>query len=182
VTPEEQFRDRFCDLATQYYIAARLAAKAQLAPVYGNLFHHAVEMFLKGALVGALTIERLRSKEYGHQLLPLWERFKQKEGDPALDRFDPAVGSLHDFESIRYPDEIVERGMLVLIGWEHDIRPAAGSGPPRYQVLIQQVDRLIIELLHRADRNPKAYSMMRASQPLAREALIYLNPEAASWL
>ena len=46
---------RFCDLATQYYIAGRLAARAAQAPVYGNLLHHAVEMYLKGALVGTLT-------------------------------------------------------------------------------------------------------------------------------
>jgi hypothetical protein len=42
----------FCDLATQYYVAGRLAARGGLVPVHGNLFHHAIEMYLKATLVG----------------------------------------------------------------------------------------------------------------------------------
>ena len=50
-TNDEDFKSWFCGLGTQYYIAGRQAAMARLIPVYGNLLHHAVEMFLKGALV-----------------------------------------------------------------------------------------------------------------------------------
>ena len=36
---------------TQYYIAARYAVLAHFDPVAGNIFHHAVEMILKGILL-----------------------------------------------------------------------------------------------------------------------------------
>ena len=35
---------------SQYYTTARFAMHSQCMPVCGNLFHHAVEMLLKGAL------------------------------------------------------------------------------------------------------------------------------------
>src|SRR5262245_44956139 len=35
---------------SQYYTMARFAAHAQRMPVGGNLFHHAIEMLLKGGL------------------------------------------------------------------------------------------------------------------------------------
>ena len=49
----ETVRGGLSDRATQYYVAGRLAARTKLVPVYGNLFHHAVEMFLKTALLGS---------------------------------------------------------------------------------------------------------------------------------
>src|SRR5262245_52180009 len=48
---EERFRDIFYDCGMQYYVAARFAARAGLVPTHGNLFHHAIEMCLKAALV-----------------------------------------------------------------------------------------------------------------------------------
>jgi hypothetical protein len=136
---------------------------------HGNLFHHAVEMFLKCALVGVLTIEEMRSKEYGHKLLSLWDRFKKREGDPGLDRFDAAIAALHEFESIRYRDRIVKQGMLVSISWEPgDVGPTTGTAkiPRKYEVSIQEIDRLIIEVLHRSESEPK--SVRDAGDALAR--------------
>jgi hypothetical protein len=40
----------FVGNACQYYVAARFLVHAQCIPVCGNLFHHAVEMLLKGGL------------------------------------------------------------------------------------------------------------------------------------
>jgi hypothetical protein len=42
--------DAFFKTGSQYYIAGRFAAFAWFHPVAGNLFHHAIEMYLKGAL------------------------------------------------------------------------------------------------------------------------------------
>jgi hypothetical protein len=53
--------------------------------------------------------------------------------------------------------------------------------PPRFDVVIEEVDHLIIEVLRRASVNPKFFSM-RFTHPVAREALAHENPEAASWL
>ena len=47
--------------ATPYYVAGRLAARVGLVPVYGNLLHHAVEMYLKTELVKVVSREDLRN-------------------------------------------------------------------------------------------------------------------------
>ncbi len=175
---------RFADLATQYYVAGRIAAKTGLAPIHGNLFHHAVELYLKSALVGTIPVEKMKQRPYKHDLLALWRAFKTKGGDPALDRFDRTVEALNEFESIRSPDKIVDHGMIVSIAWKPgDIGPTTGTArmPPRYEVVIEEVDHLIIEVLRRASVNPKFFSM-RFNHPVAREALAYLNPEVANWL
>ena len=46
--------DLFFDSAMQYYVAGRGAFFAKLTPVAANLLHHAVEMFLKGAIPTAV--------------------------------------------------------------------------------------------------------------------------------
>jgi hypothetical protein len=67
---DEDLTHAFTDLAVQYYVAARLAARAFLLPVNGNLFHHAVELCLKAALVGTLTLKQMK-KRYGHDIRKL---------------------------------------------------------------------------------------------------------------
>jgi hypothetical protein len=184
VNRDEEFKWRFADLATQYYVAARIAAKTQLVPIHGNLFHHAVELHLKAALVGTIPVEQMKRQAYSHDLRALWGAFKTKENDPALNRFDRTVEALHEFESIRYPDKIVDQGMIVTVGWKPgDAGPMTGTMkmPPRFDVVIEEVDHLIIEVLRRASVNPKFFSM-RFTHPVAREALAHENPEAASWL
>jgi HEPN domain-containing protein len=184
VNRDEEFKLRFADLATQYYVAARIAAKTGLAPIHGNLFHHAVELYLKAALVGTIPVEQMKRHPYSHDLRALWRAFKTRENDPALDRFDRTVEALNEFESIRYPDKIVDHGMIVGIAWKpDDVGPVTGTGkmPPSYGVVIEEVDHLIIDVLRRASVNPKFFSM-RFTHPVAREALAYENPEAASWL
>ena len=80
---------------------------ARLVPIYGNLLHHAVEMFLKTALVGVVRSEEMRSKRYGHDLEKLWQRFKAKEADPALDIFDATISDLNPFEVAFVADDLL---------------------------------------------------------------------------
>jgi len=179
-----EFKYRFADLATQYYVGARMAAKTRLVPIHGNLFHHAVELYLKAALVGTIPVEQMSKRPFSHDLRELWRAFRTKEDTPALDRFDRTVQALHDFESIRYPDKIVDQGMIATVAWKSgDAGPVTGpvQMPPTYHFVIEEVDRLIIEILRRASVNPKFFSV-RFNHPIAREALAYENPEAASWL
>lgn len=181
---DESFKETFFDLATQYYVAARLAARAMLIPVHGNLFHHAVEMYLKGGLVGTLPVAQLKRRPYSHNMIALWDRFKTKEADPALARFDLTIQGLHEFESIRYPDKIVNQGMLVSIAWQPHHAVVASSStrlPPKYEVIIADIDDLVIEVLQRASVNP-TFLISRASNAHAREALTYQNRQAARWL
>jgi hypothetical protein len=180
----DRFKDTFCDFATQYYVAARLAARAGLVPIHGNLFHHAVEMYLKGALVGTLPVEDMKRKPYSHDLTAIWDRFKTKEADPALARFDPLVQKLQLFESIRYPDKIVNEGLVATVVWQaHHATTVSGSVriPPKYEFIIEDVDNLMIEVLHRIPRNPRALITM-VSDAYARQTLGYQNPQTAKWL
>jgi hypothetical protein len=184
VNMDERFKGTFCNLATQYYVAAWLAARAGLIPVHGNLFHHAVEMYLKAALVGTLPIEQMKHKPYSHDLTALWNQFKTKAADPALARFDQTIKALHAFESIRYPEEIVVKGMLATVVWQaHHVTTASGSAkmPPKYEFIIEDIDNLVITVLERIQYNPKAL-IMRVHDAAAREALAYQNPQAARWL
>src|SRR2546422_11749160 len=105
---DDDWKDSFCDLATQYYIMGRSAAKAFLIPIYGNQLHHAVEMYVKAVLVGVITVDQM--KKHGHHLPKLWQEVKAK--DATLARFDGTIDALHKFESIRYPNEIIAKGLL----------------------------------------------------------------------
>ena len=61
-----RLRVEFGRLGAHYYIAGRFAFFSAFIPVAGNLLHHAVEMFLKGALIRTLALEKLQS--IGHDL------------------------------------------------------------------------------------------------------------------
>lgn len=69
----ERVKPEYFHLATQYYTAARYSARAALTPVCGNLFHHAIELYVKGALREHVSTEEM--KDLGHRLNNLWARF-----------------------------------------------------------------------------------------------------------
>jgi hypothetical protein len=92
----------FFHLGTQYYVAGRHAVLTRLMPVAANLLHHAVEMYLKGALTPQFTPTELW-KKFGHKLGNLWDAFKVNNGGADLDSFDSIIAALDKFEHIRYP-------------------------------------------------------------------------------
>ena len=57
-----------------------------LSPVTGNLLHHAIEMYLKGALSKTKSLSEL--KQFWHNLPDIWAAFKVQANNNALDRFD----------------------------------------------------------------------------------------------
>jgi hypothetical protein len=101
--------DAFFKIGCQYYVAGRFAAFAWFHPVVGNLFHHAIEMYLKGALSEKRSLSDLR--KLSHNLPVIWKVFKVEANDSALDRFDATIAGLHDYEELRYPDSVMVRGM-----------------------------------------------------------------------
>ena len=77
--------DLFMQNACQYYATARFAMHAGCAPVCGNLFHHAVEMFLNVGLAQRRELsdlERMRHK-LKEKLWPAFERTSQSPPDTA---------------------------------------------------------------------------------------------------
>jgi hypothetical protein len=129
----------------QYYITARSAALANLLNVCGNLYHHAIEMLLKPVLSRRYSVNQLRSKKFGHNLLVLWATFKAEFSSIALDRFDAVIHDLHRFERIRYPDKLSEQGGLLFIEWgtaSQDTLP----GFPTYKINATDIDYLVGKL------------------------------------
>jgi hypothetical protein len=140
-------------------------------------------------------------RSYGHKLRALWNRYKAKESDAALDRFDATVKALHEFHSIRYPDKIVKQGMIISIAWapgdtigylekaKHGMLISFAWGPddtgtdapPEYGVIISEIDNFVIEVLRRARLNPKSLIMKFARRPGVQETVAYQNPQASEW-
>ncbi len=90
----EKISDAFLVLGSQYYAHARYSVQFFYLPVSGTLFHHAIEMLLKGYLSKKMTLAELKSA--GHSLVVLWELFKTEVTDLSLVRFD---GTISDPES-----------------------------------------------------------------------------------
>lgn len=144
----------------QYYTAGRYAAFAGLNPVVGNILHHAVEHFLKGAL--SKTKPLPEPKRLVHNLPAIWAAFKTQAGDPALAQFDDVISTLHEFEELRYPDSVMASGMQCTINIAK-AGAAMTSGtstvpmPPLYELCLEEIDELVGAIFVAASRNPKTY-------------------------
>jgi hypothetical protein len=171
---QEHAKNLFFKQATSYYVSGRYAALSHLMPVAGNLLHHAVEMYMKGALSPSLTSSELR--DLGHDLRRTWKKFKAIFNDRRLDAFDSAVAKLHKFERIRYPDTIVDEGMtyqLVVLRAEVIVTVGGSSPVPGYLLVLEDVDELVGILFEKANLRPGAY-FDNLSEP-AREFLLRNN-------
>src|SRR5262249_14350227 len=143
----------------------------------GILFHHCIERFLKAALLAhGHSLDSLRA--HGHSLEKTWRAFKAEYPAASLDEFDATISRLNRFEDIRYPDAMIEQGMQVLLDWKPSISKATGSMkmPPKYHVIVNDLDRLTRRILETASRNPKALLGLPCNY--ADDALLYENPEA----
>jgi hypothetical protein len=171
--PEEATRLKtlYFDTALQYQIAARFATIVGMSPVAGNLFHHAIEMYLKGALCKVL--DEAQRRRLGHDLKRIWRRYKRQNPDPVLTKFNRTISDLHNFERIRYPEDIIYRGMESVIGFVRE--PGfAGTGPiARYQLVVDELDELVQFLFTAASANPRAYVDRRRP-----DALKYLRDQS----
>ena len=170
-------KEAFCELALQYLVTARFAAlTACLMPVSGNLYHHAIEMLLKGCLGSNTSLMDL--KKFGHNLSDLWAEFKQTTGDQTLDRFDQTIVDLDRFEKIRYPDAIISKGMIIGINIKHDPRPhigAKGSSTPYYQIVTEVIDELVKFIFGKTTWNPRFFTTS-----LNKQSMLHLNKDNQS--
>src|SRR6266567_5390434 len=128
----DRARADFFRLGMHYYIVGRFATLTGLFPMAGNLLHHAIEMFLKGALVRVIGLDALRT--IGHDLNRLWQAFKSHFPFAEAASFDKPIAEMHRFERLRYPDVAIREGMeaTLAIFREHSIEtPGSGESPPR---------------------------------------------------
>jgi hypothetical protein len=132
---------QFAQLAGQYYAVGRFAALTHCIPVAGNLIHHAVEMFIKCALIRTSSLGDL--KALGHRLPILWSRFQAVHSQVRCSHLDSAVAEIERFERLRYPDSVVAEGMQVsmTIYRAHFARLPDGPQPP-YHLVLEDVDEI----------------------------------------
>ena len=150
---KEELKQRYFEAGTHYYAAARFVALQNANSVSGNLFHIAMEMYLKGHLCADLN--QAQRKALGHMLKRLWKKYKKTLLDPSLGQYDAAIARLHKFEGIRYPEDIVERGMIVDCSFGAlGAMTRSGSPPPQYTLEIPPLDRLVAVLFQKASVNP----------------------------
>jgi len=156
---EDRLRSEYFRMGLHYHIAARYSAAALwLSPVAGNLAHHAIEFFLKGALIGQLD-EQARRK-FHHDLSKLWRRYKKDRNNPGLAKFDQTIRDINKFERIRYPEEIFRLGMRAEIGFASGTPPMPGQKVPsgaRYVLALNEVDELVKLIFQIESLNPKFF-------------------------
>ena len=177
---EHKIQRSFFGLGMQYYAVARYAAMATLMPVCGNLYHHAIEMFLKGGLSQTNTLKEL--KDLGHNLLRIWDAFKAEFSSAVLGQFDYTIKTLDQFESIRYPDKIIPEGIQLVLIWGPDIVApvyAPEIRPPIFQVVVPDIDHLVKTIFEVCSADPRDYA--GSLNVYAYDALAKHNP-ACDWL
>jgi hypothetical protein len=173
--------EEFLKLGVQYYVAARYAALAGagLLPVCGNLYHHALEMFLKSGLSRKHSLQDPKSKKFGHKLIDIWDAFKADFPSTELPQFDTTIADIHDFEEIRYPNEVLKNGAQMVVDWG-SIPAQSSASEPMYKLHVNDLDRLIWEIFCASSRNPKYFTA--GVKPEVRAMLARENPVAAQLL
>lgn len=170
--------DQFFDLGMQYYIAARLSAVLTgLMPVCGNLYHHAVEMFLKSGISRKHSMRDLANpNKFGHCLPKLWKAFRIDFVSPALQQFDTVITTLQKWDDIRYPDKVLAEGALMSIEWADALPPPPSPhqflpSPPAYNVNGAAIDNFVKTIFEVLQRLPGQYKGRVNSNPHLREIL-----------
>src|SRR5207245_219702 len=103
--------------------------------------HHAIEFFIKAALIE--TLDETERRKFHHNLQRLWRYYKSQRNNPALDKFDQTISDINKFERIRYQEEKLRLGMLAEIGFvRNTFAPPPGAKRPRaarYQLVLDEV-------------------------------------------
>jgi hypothetical protein len=175
----EKIDEEFMKLGVQYYVAARSTAWAALLPVCGNLYHHALEMFLKAGLSRKYSLEQLKY-EFGHKLIDVWKAFKADFPSTALLQFETTIADIAEFEEIRYPDNVLEHGAQMLVDWGPIPAQISASSPPLYKLYPMNLDRLIGEIFSASCRNQLFFTTRL--KPDVQDMLARDNPVAAQLL
>jgi HEPN domain-containing protein len=170
---KSRVRTEYLQTAFHFYITARFATINSLTPVAGYLAHHAIEMFVKAALVEATTEEE---RMLVSQDLPrIWQKYKQLTANPALDTFDRTINDLDRFENARNPDRLSRYGMILEVGFGRDTSPTQPT-ELRYQMALEELDELVKLIFETSGIN--AASFVNSTQP---DALRYLNERNQAW-
>jgi hypothetical protein len=169
--PDNDESMHFVRHACQYYATARFAMHAGCMPVMGILFHHTVEMLLKGGLAQKRRLPELEAMR--HRLKKkIWPAFKEDFPNRNLSRHDGTISRLDKFDAIRYPDEILRHGMGGRAEWRGPVTEVISYGRMptvrQYAVVVSDIDDLVAEVFEIGGWNPGVFM---GHNPAALEAI-----------
>lgn len=176
----ESLKTEFFRMGVQYYVAARSSALAHATPIAGNLYHHAIEMLLKGGLVD-FTSEKDRRK-LGHALKLSWKRFKQQYPKAKLSGFNRTIKTLDQFEEIRYPEKITRDGMYSSISRKRTRKKPVHPLDAKkavYSIERHDLDGLVIAIFDACSINPSFWIGEYSDH--GRHVLHEDNPQGSRW-
>jgi hypothetical protein len=154
-------REFYTSSALEYHITARFSAFSGLSNVCGILFHHAMEMYLKGYLCLKLDVKQLTN--FGHNLSKSWKAFKRDFAGSGLERFDETIRALDQHESLRYPERVAPAGAMTVI---INISKPKGSQISnsklnkgrQFNLVVDDLDDLAKLILEKSKINPAAFA------------------------
>lgn len=177
----EMVRREYFLVASDYYAAGRfLYWDTSVISICGNLLHHALEFYLKGHLW--LTVSREELENLRHNLPRIWDRFKTTLADVRLDSFDQTIRDIDRFELIRYPEEIVEKGMhfhFPVTRRELNRSSHHQYNLPRYQFALEEVDGLVALLFEVCGLDPRDF--LRGHFQMSADRERYLSRQNVAW-
>ena len=158
----------FSRLAAQYHATGRFAVITGCIPIAGNLLHHALEMYLKCALVRSMSLTEL--KGLGHKLPDLWKVFCALHPDVASSTLLASIQELDRLEQLRYPNIAAQSGYQMRMSLQRDHSGQLPPGPqPPYHLVLEDVDEIASVVAQRSGFDPSVFS-----SSLRPEALHYL--------
>lgn len=159
MTDDEEHRKNlssvFLELGCQYYAIARFCASQFYMPICATLFHHSIEMLIKGYLINLEDSAKL--KKIGHNLVKLWSMFTTAYGDTGLTKFDKSIKDLDKVELLRYPNIMVDEGFVlnVRLGVPNPTRLPGLENHPEYFVNVSDLDEIAMAIFTACKINPK---------------------------
>jgi hypothetical protein len=169
-------------LGYEYYVVGRFGFFANVLGVAGNILHHSVEMLLKGSLATKLPLNKL--EQFKHNLPKLWTAFIKANPKAVVPPgLEGVIQGLHQFESIRYPDLAVTRGVAVAASVRRASRGRIGGALGRRAVKLalslEDVDKVVGAIFAVSEINPSFFRGILA--PEARSFLTRENANAGVW-
>jgi hypothetical protein len=154
-------REFYTTSALEYHITARYAAFSGLSNVCGILFHHAIEMYLKGYHCSKLDAGQLR--KFGHNLRESWEAFKKDFAGGGLERFDETIRALDKHEALRYPERVAPAGAMTVIisiskPKSSQISNSKLNKGVQFDLVVDEMDELAKLFLEKSKINPAAFA------------------------
>lgn len=168
---------QFVHLSIGYSISARQTCfRALPVPLAAHLFHHALEMLFKYALLQRYSQDALALK-FGHDLRKLWRQFKVVTGDGSLAAFDDVVRGLDKWERIRYPTFPAGAQAMRYAPTKAAVGPQPGGGHvDPYELVLEEMDELFKAAFLAAPLNPAAFMLQFSGESGAAYRRDNLHP------